>query len=97
MLTGAIRSVPNRVTDFTPNLLMLGREVRLPGDLFAPAQDKEFPEPCAFVKDLQERFHNIHNVVWDAHTLVRRKDILVLILTTANNTSNVKGIHVVTS
>ena len=77
LLTGAIRSVPNRVTGFTPNQLMLGREVRLPEDLLAPAEEKEFPEPCAFVQDLQERLRNIYNVVRETlqGTLIRRKEM----------------------
>ena len=54
---------------------MLGREVRLPEDLLAPAEEKEFPEPCAFVQDLQERLRNIYNVVRETlqGTLIRRK------------------------
>lgn len=33
ILTGALRSLPNRSTGLTPNLMMLGREVRQPMDL----------------------------------------------------------------
>ena len=63
ILTSAIRSVPNRTTGFTPNLLMLGREVRLPEDLFCPYDERRQEAPCKFVQELQERLRSIHAVV----------------------------------
>ena len=36
-LTGALRSSVNRQTGYTPNRLMLGREVNLPADLIFPS------------------------------------------------------------
>lgn len=66
ILTAAIRSLPNRQTGMTPNLMMLGREVRQPVDLVfsLPSNTKENDEPT-YVKDLKTRMRNVHSLARD--------------------------------
>ena len=40
-IAGAMRSTVNRSTGFTPNMLMLGREINLPSDLMFPIKEKK--------------------------------------------------------
>ena len=60
-IAGAIRATVNRSTGFTPNKLMLGREVNLPADLVfsvpLPAQDRTVDEYAA---DLTCAMRNAH-------------------------------------
>ena len=63
LLTSAIRSVPNRQTGFTPNMLMLGREVRHPADLLFGVETAEVTSMPEFVTKMQERFRRIHDLV----------------------------------
>ena len=68
ILTGAIRSLPNRQSGFTPNMLMLGREVPQPVDLMfgvSEVNSESQTEPD-YVHLLRERLRK-------AHTTAREK------------------------
>ena len=61
----AYRSAVQESTGETPNMLMLGREVRLPIDLMAPApaeEDQTFPD-VDFADDLRHRIRKAHDRV----------------------------------
>ena len=64
ILAGAIRSSVNRSTQYTPNRLMLGKEVNQPADLlFTTNHDeteiKSYPK---YVKDLRENLYEAHEM-----------------------------------
>ena len=61
-LAGAIRSTVNRSTSFTPNMMMLGREVMLPVDLMIAAKDLEHLYPAEYVKKLREVMNQVHTL-----------------------------------
>ena len=62
ILTSAIRSVPNRQTGFTPNMLMLGREVTQPISLvFGDINQKQVEGP-EYLRDLRERMYKVHHM-----------------------------------
>ena len=63
IFTGAIRSLPNRQTGFTPNMLMLGREVAQSTDLMfvSDVSRLEQVEP-QFLMDLRARLHRVHSL-----------------------------------
>jgi hypothetical protein len=61
-LTGAIRATPNRSTGFTPNLMMLGREVSSPADVvLASVAEGEDATPSEFVAGLVDRLDRVHH------------------------------------
>ena len=52
MLTSAYRSTVHPATGFTPNMMMLGREINLPSDLLFPLPDKpKFSSPVEYVSE----------------------------------------------
>ena len=59
-LAGAYRASKHEVTGFTPNFLMLGREVRLAGDL--PVPEDTFCNKAEYVDKLRERLHTAHAI-----------------------------------
>ena len=60
-LAAAIRAMPNRSTGFSPNLMMLGREVFGPKDLLFRLYDQEGDqEPLAYVKKLLDILSRTH-------------------------------------
>ena len=63
ILMGALRSVPNRNTGYTPNMLMFGREVWGPENLIFGVNTE--PPACVddFVTRLQERVERAHRIV----------------------------------
>lgn len=64
-LAGAIRSSVNRSTGFTPNMLMLGREVNTPVDLlYKTPNSQENLSQDEYVTKLQK-------AIWRAHELAR--------------------------
>ena len=64
ILMGAIRSVPNANTGFSPNLLMLGREVWGPEKLiFGIAASSDPTPPEEFVSLLRQRMEESHKLV----------------------------------
>ena len=65
-LAGAIRSMQNRHTGMTANMLMLGREVRRPISL-AYSFNELVPQSCPheYVKELLKNFHEVHHLARD--------------------------------
>ena len=78
-LAGAYRASPNESTGLTPNLLMLGREIRFPLELTREGREIATPEKVtwgAHALRVRERLHKAHNVA-RKHLQVntkRRKD-----------------------
>lgn len=71
-LASAIRSSVNRHTGFTPNKLMLGREVNVPTDLvFRPPEPAKVVDHEDYVTRLQESIRTAHEVARD----VRLRDV----------------------
>lgn len=65
-LASAIRSSVNRHTGFTPNKLMLGREVNVPTDLvFRPPEPAKVVDHEDYVTRLQESIRTAHEVARD--------------------------------
>ena len=64
-LVGAIRSTENRNTGYTPNMLMLGREIQLPVDLMTGVSivNKQLKEPSDYVKSLKNTLEDVHQIV----------------------------------
>ncbi|KAK3107797.1 hypothetical protein FSP39_022415 [Pinctada imbricata] len=62
LLLAAYRSTPHSITGYTPNKLMLGREVHLPQDLLFRDQSlrKDPIEPSTYVERLQEGLQEAH-------------------------------------
>ena len=59
-LAGAMRSSVNRSTGFSANMMMLGREVSLPSDLYVPNPKPAPTNPSTFVSGLQDTLHRVH-------------------------------------
>ena len=66
LLVMAMHATENRTTGFTPNMLMLGREVNLPVDILTGSArvNSEKLEPAEWLTKLQE-------IMTEAHTLAR--------------------------
>ena len=60
LIASAIRASVNRSTGYTPNRLMLGREVDLPADIVFPAHPKTLKDHDEFVSLLQKGLHDAH-------------------------------------
>ena len=62
-LAGAYRSTPNETTTLTPNLLAIGREIRLPADLVYRTSESADPATgCDYVQQLKDHMHLAHEV-----------------------------------
>ena len=61
-LAGAIRSTVNRHTGFTPNMMMLGREVMLPVDLMFGSIGQEETTSAEYVTKLQQILRQVHTL-----------------------------------
>jgi transposase InsO family protein len=64
-LAGAYRCTPNESTKLSPNLLALGREIRLPSDLvytLATSDPADVPEYLDHVEELKERMLRAHDI-----------------------------------
>ena len=59
-IAGALRASVNRMTGFSANKLMLGREVNTPADLMFPQQKRESLEPDDHVSKLVSQLHKSH-------------------------------------
>ena len=59
---GALRSAENLTTGFTPNYLMLGREVRHPYHLMMGVSQK-LKEKEPYVRDMQDTMERVHSIV----------------------------------
>ena len=63
-LAAAYRSSIHETTGFTPNFLMLGREIRLPGELVAEPTPETIPESYAtYLDTLREKMNQAHESV----------------------------------
>ena len=63
LLCSALRSSVHRSTGFTPNFLMLGREVYVPTDLLFPLPKKQQSSPSEYVDELREGLEKSHKAV----------------------------------
>ena len=60
IITGAIRTLPSRQTGFTPNMLMLGREVSHPVGLVFGDPDQRMEEEPDYAQRLRSRLIKVH-------------------------------------
>ena len=60
-IAGALRSAVNRSTGYTPNMMMLGREVNQPVDLLFPTKATEMSAD-QYVAELQKSLKKAHDV-----------------------------------
>ena len=65
ILTGAIRSLPNRQTGFTPNMMMFGREVSQPVELMFGSTVHEGTSDPEYLCDLRHRLKKVHALARD--------------------------------
>ncbi|KAL8614663.1 hypothetical protein ACOMHN_051115 [Nucella lapillus] len=61
-IAGAIRSSVNRTTGFTPNMLMLGREVNTPGHLMFPLPGQRAADEADYASCLVKNLQEAHTV-----------------------------------
>ena len=63
-LAGAYRATPHEATSLSPNLMILGREVRSPIEvaLLAHTQIQHLESPAHYVTELRERLFKAHEV-----------------------------------
>ena len=61
-LAGAVRSTINRNTGFTPNLMMLGREVMLPVDLMIGNLEQKYDCAAEYVVKLRNMLKQVHTL-----------------------------------
>jgi transposase InsO family protein len=63
-LAGAYRATVHESTGYTPNMLMLGREVRLPAQIMysAPSNAENFPSYSNYIEKLKERMERAHEL-----------------------------------
>ncbi|XP_064647071.1 uncharacterized protein K02A2.6-like [Lineus longissimus] len=66
LLTMALHATVHRQTGFTPNRLMLGREVHLPIDLILGTFKRGLVTPPVWVKDLQRKLTEVHLLAREA-------------------------------
>ena len=59
-LTSAYRSTPHESTKFTPNMIVLWREVRLPGTLDMPHSSEPSTSYGEYVTGLRQQLSHIH-------------------------------------
>ena len=59
-IAGAIRASVNRSTGFTPNMLMLGREVNTPAQLMFPNAKEKHEDYGEYVSGLMKTMENAH-------------------------------------
>ena len=62
LIASAIRSSVNKQTGFTPNRLMLGREVITPAELVVPRHATTKELPCEFLESLTTSFQLAHDM-----------------------------------
>ena len=64
-LAGAIRSTINRNIGFTPNLMMLGREVMLPIDIMIGGLEQKYDSAAEYVVKFKTTLKQIHTLARD--------------------------------
>lgn len=76
LLAGAIRSMKNRHTGFSANMMMLGRETRKPLDLIFSQVDSHQISTSDYVRKLVDNLHRVHSDARDqlATSLKVQKD-----------------------
>jgi len=79
ILAMAYRASVNDTTGFSPNMLMLGREVRLPMDLVLPDNQDEEVKPVDYLARLRNHLSNVyhevrHNTEWSIEGQKRAYD-----------------------
>ena len=62
LIASALRSAVNRNTGFTPNRMMLGRETRLPAELWVPVEEQKPTSPVEYVSDLESALETAHEL-----------------------------------
>ena len=64
LLAAAYRSARNSSTGFTPNMLMLGREVHQPQDIWLGVAERRQggKEPLEYVQDLEKSLNKVHEM-----------------------------------
>ena len=75
LLAGAIRASVNRMTGFTANRMMLGREVLEPTDLMLGTVDQHLRQetPVEYVKKLEDRLKRVHKQARDTLLSAQRR------------------------
>ena len=79
LLAMSYRSSINETTGFTPNMLMLGREVMLPIDLVMPKRDDKPQKTATYVENLRNNMEKIYeevrrNTSWQVSRQKKRYD-----------------------
>jgi hypothetical protein len=59
-IAGALRSSVNRMTGFTANMMMLGREVNTPADVMFPPKHRDEQSPNDYVRELISTMEKAH-------------------------------------
>jgi hypothetical protein len=62
-LTMAYRSSVNETTGFTPNMIMMGREITLPIDMVLPSVDATERNYAEFVENIRNHMHDVQHEV----------------------------------
>ena len=83
-IAGAIRASVNRSTGYTPNQLMLGREVNTPAQLMFPGVQERNKDPVTYVTELVETMKRAHetarkNLKTSSKRMKRAYDLRVLL------------------
>ena len=74
-LAGALRSSVNRSTGYTPNMMMLGREIGLPAELiFGSPGNTGQPEGDQYVGELQTAIEGAHRVARETQTIPKTNE-----------------------
>ena len=61
LVASAIRSAVNRSTGFTPNRLMLGRELHTPAEMLAPSVANQSESSIPYVNQLEGRLKSAYS------------------------------------
>ena len=64
-IASAIRAAVNRSTGYTPNRLMLGREINTPAELVIPGAESRIETPNEYLRNLEKQIHLAHETARD--------------------------------
>ena len=70
----AFRGTPHTTTGETPNLLMLGRELRLPDQLQYLPPPQELSARHQYVQDVRQRLEEAHSLLREQQVQIRQED-----------------------
>ncbi|VDI06075.1 Hypothetical predicted protein [Mytilus galloprovincialis] len=62
LLLAAYRSTPHPATGFSPNFLMLGREISIPIKLIHPLPDHKYGGQSEYAQHLQDRLQDVYQI-----------------------------------